>query len=493
MRWQRAYGLLSMVLLLISPILAVAQLPRLVVNDDEQGYRTIRVEVQAVPNAQVAAYEFWFADREFHSTDDATFHSRVRVDDTAGLIRTPPAQAWDACWSDGEPIHRDSAGFPVISPSTEHFACSLAGMIPGVEYWLEVVPVDAAGRPLGGNRGLRTVSGMTVVPDERTTPPDTRPVLFALGSIVLSAIALLSVLRWRDARLGRSRSKLAHIYIAPALIALTALTFYPILYGFWLSVTDANQAHLGEESFVWLSNFHTVLTTPGMLRVTLFTFVWSITNVVGHVLFGLVLAIALNRPGLRGRTVYRTILLLPWAIPAYISVLAWNGMLQPDGLLNAILGTEIEFFAHANAARVMVILVNIWLGIPFMMAAFSGALQAIPQDMYEAAALDGVSRWDQLVHLTLPNLKSTAVPVSLLGFIWSFNSFNTIYLLSRGAPYVGFGEPGATDILVTYVFEVAFKYGQYGVAAAWSVLIFFMLFAFSWIYMKKTRATEAAT
>ena len=112
--------------------------------------------------------------------------------------------------------------------------------------------------------------------------------------------------------------------------------------------------------------------------------------------------------------------------------------------------------------------------------------------MFEAAELDGVSKWDQFRHLTLPNLKSTLVPMSLLGFIWSFNMFNTIYLLTRGGPYVGFGEPGATDILVTYVYTLAFDYGHYGIAAAWSVLIFLMLIGFSAFYVSRTRATEAA-
>ena len=234
-----------------------------------------------------------------------------------------------------------------------------------------------------------------------------------------------------------------------------------------------------------------MLTSPGVVRVTLFTLVWAISNVIFHVLFGLVLAVALNRTGLKGKTLYRTILLLPWAIPAYISILAWNGMLQPDGLINAVLGTSIDFFAGVTSARIVVILVNIWLGVPFMMMTLSGAMQALSKDMFEAAELDGVSRWDQFRFLTFPNLKSTMVPVSLLSFIWTFNSFNTIYLLTRGQPYIGFGEPGATDTLITYVFAVAFEYGHYGVAAAWSVLIFLMLIGFSWTYLQRTRATEA--
>jgi len=210
------------------------------------------------------------------------------------------------------------------------------------------------------------------------------------------------------------------------------------------------------------------------------------------VALGLLLAHVLTRPGVRGRTAYRTILLLPWAIPGYISVLAWNGILQPDGLLNDILGTAADFTATPNAARLSVILVNVWLGIPFMMMVLSGALQGISTDMFEAAELEGVSRWDQFVHLTLPNLKGILVPISLLGFIFTFNNFNTIYLMTRGNPYVGFGEPGATDTLVTYVFSVAFDYGQYGVAAAWSVAIFFLLVAFSYVYVKRSGVMEVA-
>jgi len=112
--------------------------------------------------------------------------------------------------------------------------------------------------------------------------------------------------------------------------------------------------------------------------------------------------------------------------------------------------------------------------------------------MYEAAKIDGVTGWDAFRHLTFPNLKSALVPLSLLGFIWTFNMFNVIYLMTDGGPDLYFGEPGQTDILITYVYDVAFRDGAYGVAAAWSVIIFLMLLAFSWTYMKQTNATEAA-
>lgn len=455
-------------------------------------YRTVRIDVVVPDGSAAEGWELWFADQPFERVEEAELHSRVRRGPVAGLEAPPPGAALDDCWSDGAPAHRDGEGTAVIAPDAHRWSCAITGLLPGRDQWLAVIPVDGAGRSLLGDAPLAPLRVRTDATDERTPPPDSRPVTYALGMIVIAVVALLSFLRWMDARRGRSRSRLAHLYVAPAVLGLAALTFYPILYGIWLAFTNADQSHLGETDWVGLANFATVFQTPGFWRVTGFTLVWSVSNVVFHVSLGLLLAVLLNRRGLRGKTVYRTILLLPWAIPAYISILAWNGMLQPDGLINGVLGTQIDFLADPTSARVVVILVNIWLGVPFMMASFSGALQALSRDMYEAAELDGVSRWDQFLHLTLPNLKSTMVPVSLLGFIWSFNAFTTIYLLSRGGPYVGFGEPGATDILVTYVFEVAFTYGHYGLAAAWSVVIFLMLVGFSAVYVSRTRATEAA-
>ncbi len=467
---------------------AAQEVPEVVVRDDLAEYRRIHVEVTLPRSQERQALQVWTARAPFDSLRDAEPHSIVQIGDTSTLARQPVDEAYDACWSDGLPVHRDATGTAVLDAATDEFSCALPGMVPGVQHWIAVVAVDERGDPL---HGIVSVPGRTDALDQRTPPPDTRPVLFALGAIVLSLVVLLSYLRWRDATRGRRGARLAHIYVAPAVIALAVLTFYPVAYGIWLAFTDAHQSHLGEQSLVGLSNFATILGTPGVARVSLFTLVWAVANVSMHVCLGLLIATALTRPGLKGRTIYRTLLLLPWAIPGYISVLAWRGMLEPAGLLNAVLGTDLDWLTQPGAARTLVILVNVWLGVPFMMMALSGALQSVPQEMMEAAEVDGVGRWRQFRHLTLPSLKSVVVPLSLLGFIWTINMFHVIYLMTRGAPYVGFGEPGATDILITYVYDVAFEYGNYGVAAAWSVAIFLILLGFSWFYLKKTRALEA--
>ena len=436
------------------------------------GYRTIDITVPV--DSLAISYQI-FVDNITHSS---------LIVGGEGMA----SAGYDSCTSNGAELLRIN-GVAVIPQSSGNWTCGLTGMIPDRIHHIQVF-VD-----YGGNAEPSlhfTMNASTSVADILPPPPDTSPILFAIGSIVASLVAVLAILRWRDAKAGRHRGKLAHAYIAPALIALAVLTFYPVIYGIWLSFTDADQSHLGDNTWVGLDNFITVLASSGFLRVTLFTLIWTVTNVVAHVAIGLGLALVLDNPHVRGRAAYRTALLLPWAIPSYISVLVWKGMLQPEGLIDSVLGTDFEMLADPSGAKTLVILVNIWLGVPFMMMSLSGALQALPREMYEAAEVDGISHWDQFKHLTLPNLKSAIVPLSLLGFIWTFNMFNVIYLMTDGGPNLRFGEPGETDILITYVYDVAFRDGAYGVAAAWSVVIFIMLVAFSWVYMKRTNATEAS-
>ena len=430
-----------------------------------EGYRTITIDFETT-NATV--YDIFV---------DGALHTEIRVESTSN----GSLLGYDSC-TDGATELLQFGQQRIATDSILTIQCGLTGMVPEQDHLIEVFGDDVL---------IFSTTQRTSVADERPEAGDTSPVLFALGAIVLSLIALLSFAKWNDTKLGRTKSKLAHFYVAPALLALAILTFYPVLYGFWLAFTDANQTQLGDQSFIGLDNFFEVFSAEGFLRVTLFTLVWTVVNVSAHIGIGLFLANMLHRSRIRGKVAYRTLLLLPWAVPSYISVLVWRGMFQPDGFVNDLLGTNIDFLSDPTGAQIIVILVNIWLGVPFMMMSISGALQSIPKDMYEAAELDGVVGWAAFRHLTLPNLRSALIPLTLLGFIWTFNMFNVIYLMTDGGPNLYFGQPGQTDILITYVYDVAFREGAYGVAAAWSVIIFLMLFAFSWRYMKQTNATEA--
>lgn len=429
------------------------------------GYRTITIEFETNNSFSFDVYV------------DGDLHTEIRMQEG----NNGSYLGYDLC-TDGTTELLQIGQIRMLQPSTLIVECELTGMVPDREHLIEVYSEQDL---------VYSTRAQTTVEDERPKAGDTSPVLFALGAIVLSLIALLSFAKWNDTKLGRTKSKLAHFYVAPALLALAILTFYPVLYGFWLAFTDANQTQLGDQSFIGFDNFWEVFSSNGFLRVTLFTLVWTVVNVSAHIGIGLFLANLLHRSKIKGKVAYRTLLLLPWAVPSYISVLVWRGMFQPDGFVNDLLGTNIDFLSDPTGAQIIVILVNIWLGVPFMMMSISGALQSLPGDMYEAAEVDGVSGWRAFRYLTLPNLRSALIPLSLLGFIWTFNMFNVIYLMTDGGPNLYFGEPGQTDILITYVYDVAFREGAYGVAAAWSVIIFLMLFAFSWRYMKQTNATEA--
>jgi arabinogalactan oligomer/maltooligosaccharide transport system permease protein len=275
-------------------------------------------------------------------------------------------------------------------------------------------------------------------------------------------------------------------YMGPAAAGFVVLVLFPFTYGLGLSLFDHDAGHY---SFVGLANFSSILLSkdykvsePMSFYFTLgVTIVWTVVNVVLHVGIGLALALLLQSPLLRLRGIFRVILILPWAVPNYITALIWKGLYHRqfgaiNGLLRAMGLEPISWFSQFSTSFAANIVTNTWLGFPFMMVVALGALQAIPRDLYEAAEVDGASPWAQLRRITLPLLRPTLMPAIVLGTIWTFNMFNIIYLVSGGEP------GGATDILVSEAFRWAFQRNeQYGFAAAYSVLIFLILLAYSFL------------
>jgi arabinogalactan oligomer/maltooligosaccharide transport system permease protein len=197
----------------------------------------------------------------------------------------------------------------------------------------------------------------------------------------------------------------------------------------------------------------------------------------------------LKNPLLKMKGLYRVLLIIPWAIPNYITAIIWRGMFDADdGVINHLMGIEgFSWWQSTWSAFFANLVANCWLGFPFMMVVALGALQSIPRELYEAADVDGASRWHKFRHITLPLLKPALFPAVILGTIWTFNMFNIIYLVSRGAPN------GGTDILVIEAFRWAFERGdRYGYAAAYSTLIFGILFVYTLLTNRITRATEGA-
>ncbi|MGE5706769.1 MAG: carbohydrate ABC transporter permease [Bacteroidota bacterium] len=302
-------------------------------------------------------------------------------------------------------------------------------------------------------------------------------------------------------------TQLAYLYIAPAALVMSLITFYPLLYGIWMAFTNYSPRHIrgGGSSFVGLQNFFDILRHApfldfDFLHVLGFNFLWTFVNLLFHVSVGVLLAVLLNTPNLVGKKFYRPLLILPWAVPTYVTALVWRNMFDTQfGAVNLALkgfdGWLHGFFPGAWALPIpdwlgtfpqafyAILLVNVWLGFPFMMMVASGALQAIPKDLYEAAAVDGGTRWYNFWKITVPLLKPAMIPAIMLGFIWTFNNFNVIYFVSQGNPL------GKTEILVTQAYKLVDS-GMYGVAAAFALIIFFILLLFTALNLRITKATE---
>ncbi|HVR99337.1 MAG TPA: sugar ABC transporter permease [Thermoanaerobaculia bacterium] len=331
-------------------------------------------------------------------------------------------------------------------------------------------------------------------------------VVLALASLALLAFVGLGFAASTGAALVRYRN--AYAYTLPAMIGMLLLVFFPFFYGIALSFTNANVYNTDKsifETWVGLDNFVDILSDVGVVRQTPegrvfdytnfywtlgFTVVWTIANVTIGVSLGLLLALALNTKGLALRSFYRVVLILPWAMPTYITALIWQGMFHRQfGVVNQVLqlfgAPAIAWFDAPLTSFLAVLTTNGWLSFPFMMVVSLGALQSIPADLYEAARVDGASKWQQFRSITLPSLKPALVPAVILSVIWTFNQFNVIYLVSAGQP------AGATEILITQAYKLAFEQYRYGYAAAYSTVIFLILLVYGTWQNRVTRATEA--
>jgi len=329
--------------------------------------------------------------------------------------------------------------------------------------------------------------------------------------VAFAAFALLAFVGFGlAARVGSTltRHRVAYLYILPAMISMLVLVFFPFFRGVALSFTNQTIYTTDKplvEVWVGLDNYANILGDVSVAKRapdrslvfnylnfywTLgFTIVWTIANVTIGVTVGLLLALILNTAGLKLRPIYRVLLILPWAVPNYITALIWQGMFHRQfGVINqAILifgGDPVSWFDKPFTSFLTALATNGWLSFPFMMVISLGALQSIPGEIYEAARVEGASRWQQFKAITLPSLKPSLIPAIIISVVWTFNMFNIIYLVTQGQP------GGATEILITQAYKFAFERYRYGYAAAYSVIIFLILLAYGTFQNRVTRATE---
>lgn len=293
----------------------------------------------------------------------------------------------------------------------------------------------------------------------------------------------------------RTRHRLYLFFlVAPTFLILFGVVIYPFFYNVILSLSNMSLRHIRDWQIIGFGQYIKVFTEPSQpdfYMVFVKTLIWTVVNVVCHVVIGVFLALVLNQKEIRGKWLFRAILVLPWAVPQLIVALTWRGMFNYEyGAINLMLtqwfGVEgVQWLRQPLEAFIAVIVTNVWLGFPFMMVIALGALQSIPHDLYEAADIDGARWHHKLRHITVPLIRPVMVPAITLGTIWTFNNLNIVWLVSNA------GEPSdQTHLLVSFVYKAVFNFYRYGYGAALSMVIFAILLVFSLSFMRRSKATD---
>ena len=268
---------------------------------------------------------------------------------------------------------------------------------------------------------------------------------------------------------------MGYLMIVPATIFILLLNIYPLLRGIVMSLQDVTIFNLNKEApFIGLGNFKELLSDKAFSGSIVFTLIYTISVVIFSYLIGLGLALLCQRKfALRG--LFRSFILVPWVLPVSVAAMSWLWTFAPDGIINDFLiqygfiEEEILFFSDTTLAKFSVIAMSVWKGFPFMALTLLAALQTVPQELYEAAQVDGANRFQLFLHITLPNIKEISITTMLLRFIWTLNSFEQVYLLTRGGPVK------ATEIVSIYSYMMAFSNNRLSYATTISVFMMCLL------------------
>jgi multiple sugar transport system permease protein len=264
---------------------------------------------------------------------------------------------------------------------------------------------------------------------------------------------------------GMSASEAAFL-VVPALLPIVILSVLPLARGIYLAFTDARAGLDVSTNFVGLDNFRELIHDDLFVNAFKIGLIWSISVTAIQFVLGLGLALLLTQ-NLHGRWLARSLALVPWAMPPVVVGIMWKLVYQPQaGVVNELLrrgnlpGENIDWLSSFSWALPAVIVVGVWAGMPQTTIALLAGLQSIPDDMHEAAAVDGATAWQRFRTITWPQLRPVIVAITTLDFIWNFNSFGLVYVLTEGGP------AGKTELPMLFAYNQAFKYGEFGYAAA---------------------------
>jgi len=254
----------------------------------------------------------------------------------------------------------------------------------------------------------------------------------------------------------------------------------------------------GWKENVGFKNFGTVLTNEtlrsGFLKIFAWNVVFAVFSVLSTFVLGMLLALLLNDARLRGRALYRSMLILPYALPIFVTALVWSSMFNQDyGLINKLLHLNIDWLGDPWAAKAAILITNLWLGFPYMFIVCTGALQSIPGDVLEAAKIDGASALRTMRSVIMPLLLVAVGPLLIASFAFNFNNFGLIFLLTGGGPFQDSNvSVGSSDLLITYAYRLAFSgvSPNYGLAATVSIFIFLIVGLMSYEGFRRTKSLE---
>lgn len=297
--------------------------------------------------------------------------------------------------------------------------------------------------------------------------------------------------------LGRKLAPYA--YLSPMLISITVLSLAPMVFNIYLAFTDADlYTFKSGIQLNGITNFVEIFQgtfAKVFFPVLGWTLLYATFATFSQYIIGMFIALRLNNPHMRESRLYRALLVIPWAIPGTIAVLAWTGMFHTSyGFINRWLEgifhiTKIPWLQDPNLAKVAVLVVNLWLGFPYFMSICLGSLQSIPSELYEVADIDGANNWTKFWKVTLPMLVRFTTPLLIASFAFNFNNFSTAFLMTGGGPNrIGPFNAGYTDILVSVSYKLVVNLYRYGLAAALSLVLFILVAGISLANMKATGA-----
>ena len=284
---------------------------------------------------------------------------------------------------------------------------------------------------------------------------------------------------------SRKRATLySYAWSSPSLVLIGLMVVFPILYTAYISLTNMNVYHWFDFTIVGLDNYIRALFVfdSGFLSALLATILWTVVSMVFQLVIAFVLASLLNIQKLRFRKLYKTILMFPWAMPGYVSILLWKtGIFNSQfGLLNQWMEklglAAARWLSSDLSAFICCSIVNLWLALPFMIMIMDGALQSIDRSYYESALLDGASWLERTRFITVPAIKPIIAPAVIITIFTTFKQFDVVYLLTQQA---GAKTGSGFHTILTYAYENAFITNNYGYSSAISIIIFVLLIAFS--------------